>query len=147
MLSTYDMNFIFSFFGKNLYLHINSECRGSIFSNRYQILIINMLHQCTLLQLREVWVDVAFFVSLVCCILSVLPEFYFKKHRQRTPRRTIQFHLQIYRWCIVSETHKICRVFRLHLSTWTWNKGNNGDCSLLLILGLLSLHWQWKAYY
>ena len=42
--------------------------------------------------------------------------------------------------------HKVCRVFRIHLSTWTWNKGNNGDCSLL-ILGLLSLHWQWKAYY
>ena len=27
----------------------------------------------------------------------------------------------------------------------TWNKGNKGDCSLLLIL--VSLHWQWKAYY
>ena len=60
--------------------------------------------------------------------------------RQETPRTTIQFHLQIYRWCIVSEKHKICRVFRIHLSTWTWNKGNNGDFSLLLILGLLSLH-------
>ena len=57
------------------------------------------------------------------------------------------FHLQIYRWCIVSEKHKICRVFGIHLSTWTWNKGNNGDCSLLLILGLFSLHWQWKACY
>ena len=42
---------------------------------------------------------------------------------------------------------KFCRVFRIHLSTWTWNKGNNGDCSLLLILGLLSLYWQWKACY
>ena len=48
---------------------------------------------------------------------------------------------------IVSEKRKICRVFRIHLSTWTWNKGNNGGCSLLLILGLLSLHWQWKTYY
>ena len=67
--------------------------------------------------------------------------------RQETPRTAIQFHLQIYRWCIVSEKHKICRVFRIHLSTWTWNKGNNGDCSLLLILGLLSLYWKWKAYY
>ena len=52
--------------------------------------------------------------------------------------------LQVYRWCIVSGKYKICRVFGIHLSTWTWNKGNNGDCSLLLILGLLSLHWQWK---
>ena len=43
--------------------------------------------------------------------------------------------------------HKICRLFGIHLSMWTWNKGNNGDCSLLLILGLLSLHWQWKACY
>ena len=67
--------------------------------------------------------------------------------RQETPRTTIQFHLQIYRWGIVSEKHKICRVFRIHLSTWTWNKGNNGDCSLILILGLLFLHWQWKASY
>ena len=67
--------------------------------------------------------------------------------RQEIPRTTIQFHLQIYRWCIVSEKHKICREFTIHLSTWTWNKGNNGGCSLLLILGLLSLHWQWKAYY
>ena len=57
-----------------------------------------------------------------------------------------QFHLQIYRWCIVSEKHKLCRVFGIHLSTWTWNKGNNGDCSLFL-LGLLSLHEQWKAVY
>ena len=62
--------------------------------------------------------------------------------RQETRCTTIQFHLQIYRWCIVSEKHKICRVFGIHLSTWTWNKGNNGDCSLILILGLLSLHWQ-----
>ena len=30
-----------------------------------------------------------------------------------------------------SETHKICRVIGIHLSTWTWNKGNNGDCSSL----------------
>ena len=64
--------------------------------------------------------------------------------RQETPRTTIQLHLQIYRWCIVSEKHKICRVFGIHLSTWTWNKGNNGDCSLLLILGLLPLHWHGK---
>ena len=41
------------------------------------------------------------------------------------------------------EKHKICRVFEIHLSRLTWNKGNNGDCSLLLILGLLSLHWQY----
>ena len=39
---------------------------------------------------------------------------------QETLRTTIQFHLQIYRWCIVSEKHKICRVFRIHLSTWTY---------------------------
>ena len=32
-------------------------------------------------------------------------------------------------------------------STWTWNKENNGDCSRLPILGLLSLHWLLKAYY
>ena len=43
--------------------------------------------------------------------------------------------------------HKIWREFGIHLSTWTWNKGNNADCGLLLILGLLSLHWQCKAYY
>ena len=67
--------------------------------------------------------------------------------RQETPRTTIQFHLQIYRWCIVSEKHKICRVFGIHLSMWTSNKWNNGDCRLPLIIGLLSLHWQWKAYY
>ena len=53
---------------------------------------------------------------------------------------TIQFHLQIYRRCIVSEKHKIRRVFGIHLSTWTWNKGNNGDCSFLLILGLLLIY-------
>ena len=67
--------------------------------------------------------------------------------RQETPCTTIQFHLQIYRWCIVSEKHKICRVFGIRLSTWTWNKGNNGDCSILLILGLLYLLWQRKAYF
>ena len=39
--------------------------------------------------------------------------------RQETPRTTIQFHLQIYKWCIISEKHKICRVFGIHLSTWT----------------------------
>ena len=50
--------------------------------------------------------------------------------RQETPRTTIQFHLQIYSWCIVSEKHKFCRVFGIHLATWTWSKGNNGDCSL-----------------
>ena len=33
------------------------------------------------------------------------------------PRTTIQFHLQIYRWCIVSEKRKICRVLAIHLST------------------------------
>ena len=37
--------------------------------------------------------------------------------------------------------------FGIHLSTWTWNKGNNRVCSLLLIIRLLSLHWRWKAYY
>ena len=45
------------------------------------------------------------------------------------------------------KNYKICRVFGIHLSMWTWNKWNkwnNGDCSLLLILGLLSLYWQWK---
>ena len=57
--------------------------------------------------------------------------------RQKTRCTTIQFHLQIYRWCIVSEKRKICRVFGIHLSTWTWN-----NCSLILILGLLSLDWQ-----
>ena len=62
----------------------------------------------------------------------------FPQSRQETPCTTIQFHLQIYRWCIVSEKYKLCRVFGIHLSTWAWNKGNNGDCSLLLILGLLS---------
>ena len=67
-----------------------------------------------------------------------------KKH---VPRTTIRFHLQIYRLCIASEKHKICRVFGIHLSTWTWSKENNGDCSLLLMLGLLSLHWQWKAFF
>ena len=65
--------------------------------------------------------------------------------RQETLCPPIQLHLQIYRLCIVSEKHKICRVFGIHLSTWTWNKGNNGNCSLLLIFELLSLHWQWKA--
>ena len=34
----------------------------------------------------------------------------------------------------------------MHFSTWTWNKGNNGDCSLLPILWLLSLHWQWNNW-
>ena len=67
--------------------------------------------------------------------------------RHETPCITIYFHLQIYRWCTASEKHTFCRIFGINLSTWTWNKGNNGDCSLLLILGLLSLHWQWKAYY
>ena len=34
----------------------------------------------------------------------------------RNTLHTIQFHLQIYSWCIVSEKHKICRVFGIHLS-------------------------------
>ena len=38
-----------------------------------------------------------------------------KKHFART---TIQFHLHIYIY-IVSEKHKICRVFRIHRFTWT----------------------------
>ena len=66
--------------------------------------------------------------------------------RQETPRTTIQYHLQIYRWHIVSDKHKICRLFRIHLSTWTCNKGNNGDCGLLRILEVLSLHWQWDDF-
>ena len=63
--------------------------------------------------------------------------------RQETPCTTIQFHLQILDDVLSLNKHKICRVFGIHLSTWTWNKGNNRDC----ILGLLSLQWQWKAYY
>ena len=41
---------------------------------------------------------------------------------------------------VLSEKHNICRVFGIHLSTWTWNEGKDGDCSLLLIyvLGLFS---------
>ena len=56
--------------------------------------------------------------------------------RKETPCTTIQFHLQIYKWCIVFKKLKICRVFRIYMSTCTWNKGNNGNFSRLLILGL-----------
>ena len=50
--------------------------------------------------------------------------------KQARPCTTIEFHLQINSWCIVSKIHKICRVFGNHLSKWSWNKRNNGDCSL-----------------
>ena len=62
--------------------------------------------------------------------------------RQETPCTTIQFLLQIYRWCIVS-----LKKNAEYLEFIYPRKGNNGDYSLLLTLGLLSLHWQWKTYY
>ena len=76
--------------------------------------------------------------------------------RQETPRITIQFHLQIYRWCIVSEKHKICRVFGIHLSTWTWIKETTDtaasssylDCYLYIDNGKLTtrLYDKWDDF-
>ena len=62
-------------------------------------------------QLAYRWVLTVHRYLPTCFYIRMRRSLYKDSFKQaKTPRTTIQFHLQIYRWCIVSEKHKICNL-------------------------------------